>query len=300
MKVSLRLILITALAGLIVGCGPESRPIAPGDELDDDADDTELSTESESTEDTETGTHTDSESDTGANADSDGDTDIDADTDSDIDADTDGDTDTDTGSDIDTDTGSDIDTDTGSDIDTDTGEIWGTAKLTYYWVAYEDDYSGQANTNLATCEDVYIATVPYDFAYSLRIEGTGRLNDGRLLNLDDCSCEGGFACFMELGPDFPWGMGSQGNPLAPFVSIAVDNDYIEFGTLLYAPLLDGLTLPDNTVHDGCLRADDVGWGVNGMHIDWFVGLQSNYQTLVTLLPEELPLHHSAGKCDYLQ
>jgi hypothetical protein len=135
---------------------------------------------------------------------------------------------------------------------------------------------------------------------AIRLEGTGRLLDDRMLNIGGCSCAGGFSCFMELGPEFPWGMGSASNPLEPFVSIAVDNDVIDHGTILYSPDLDGTALPDATSHDGCLRADDIGGGITGMHIDWFVALRENYQTLDPLVPEQIVLHQNASKCDHLR
>ena len=218
-------------------------------------------------------------------------------TDGDTDADTDADTDTDSDADADADTDSDTDTD--SDSDTDTGEFFGTVDLTYYWVAYEGDHDGAADTVIETCDVEYLATVPYDFAVALRLEGTGKLLDDRLLNVD-CACNGGFSCFVELGPDFPWGMGSASNPLVPFVSIAVDHDVIGHGSVFWSPDLAGLELPGGGTHDGCVRADDVGGGIVGMHVDWFVGLVDNYQDLDPLVPGQLALHENAGTCAWLE
>ncbi len=217
------------------------------------------------------------------------------DTDGDSDNDSDGDADSDTDSDGDTDS----DSDAGPDGGDDTGTPFGMVDITYYWVAFEGDYSGTADTVLETCAYEYLATVPYDFAVALRMEGTGKLNDGRLLNVD-CDCDGGFSCFMELGAGFPWGMGSASNPLEPYVSIAVDHAYISHGTVLYSPDLDGVDLPDAGYHDGCLRADDVGGGITGMHVDWFVGLRDNYYDLDPLVPAQIALHEGAGICAYLE
>jgi hypothetical protein len=219
--------------------------------------------------------------------------------DADTDADSDADTDTDADADTDSDTDTDADVDADADGDTDTGTYFGTVDLTYYWVAYEGDYSGAADTTLQTCANSDLATVPYAFAVALRLEGTGKLLDDRLLNVA-CPCGGGFSCFVELGPGFPWGMGSASNPLEPFVSIAVDHDVIAHGTVLYSPDLDGLELPEGGTHDGCLRADDVGGGIDGMHVDWFVGLAENYQLLDPLVPEQIDLHENAGACAWLE
>ena len=170
--------------------------------------------------------------------------------------------------------------------------------ITYYWVAYEGDYTGAADTDLEECDYDYLATVAYDFAVALRLEGTGKLEDGTMLNID-CSCGGGFSCFVELGASYPWGMGSASNPLEPYVSIAVDTSVIPHGTILYSPDLDGVELPEGGYHDGCLRADDVGGGITGMHVDWFVGLRDNYYTMDPAVPEQIQLNEGAGVCDYL-
>lgn len=229
------------------------------------------------------------ESDDDAAADSDADTDSDGDTDSDSDTDADGDTDTDA------DTDTDSETDTGPDT---SGTELGTADLTYYWVAFEGDYDGPADTVIGTCDATPIATVAYDFAVAARLEGTGRLLDERMINID-CPCDGGFDCFVELDQDlYPWGMGSASNPLVPFVSVATDTSVISHGTVMYSPELAGLELPgDFGVHDGCVRADDVGGAIVGWHIDWFVGLRDHYLTLDPEVPEQVTLYGDVPACE---
>jgi 3D (Asp-Asp-Asp) domain-containing protein len=211
-----------------------------------------------------------------------------------------GDSDSDSDSDTDSDTDSDSDTDTDSDTDADTdpGTPFGNVQLTYYWVTQEADFDGADDTALGTCESAFIADVPYAFATSIRTEGTGKLEDGTMLNID-CDCGGGFDCFVELGEEFPWGMGSAGNALEPYVSIAVDESVIDHGTVLYALALDGASLPEGGAHDGCLRADDVGGSIVGMHIDWFVGLEDNYLELDPLVPETLNLYVDSPQCEGL-
>jgi 3D (Asp-Asp-Asp) domain-containing protein len=189
----------------------------------------------------------------------------------------------------------DADADTDADGDTDPGTAFGTVDLTYYWVTQEADFDGADDTALGDCDYGFIADVPYAFATSIRIEGTGKLEDGTMLNVD-CDCSGGFDCFVELGEEFPWGMGSAGNALEPYVSIAVDEAVIDHGTVLYAPALDGVELPEGGSHDGCLRADDVGGGIDGMHIDWFVGLEDSYLALDPVVPETLDLYADSPQC----
>jgi len=224
-----------------------------------------------------------------------GSADGDSDSDTDSDSDSDSDTDTDTDSDTDVDTDTDADTDADSDADTDLGTPLGNVELTYYWVTQEADFDGADDTALGDCDSGFLADVPYDFATAIRTEGTGKLDDGTMLNID-CDCGGGFDCFVELGPEFPWGMGSAGNALEPYVSIAVDESVIDHGAVLYAPALDGVALPEGGAHDGCVRADDVGGGIVGMHIDWFVGLEVNYLELDPVVPETLDVYADSPQC----
>lgn len=200
------------------------------------------------------------------------------------------------GGDGDTDTDSDTDGDSDSGSDT-SGTLLGSAELTYYWVAFEGDYDGPADTTIGTCDSTAIAMVPHDFAVAARLEGTGRLNDDRMINID-CPCGGAFDCFVELDPDlFPWGLGSADNPLVPFVSVATDTSVIPFGTVLYSPELDGLMLPDTWgVHDGCLRADDVGGAIIDWHVDWFVGLKDHYLVVDPEVPEQIFLYTDVPAC----
>jgi hypothetical protein len=191
-------------------------------------------------------------------------------------------------------------TETGPDPETDTGEpgnSLGVFELTYYWVAYEGDFDPAPTTDVGDCGGQTIATVPTEFADALKLEGSGKLLDGRLLNIGGCGCGGGYDCFIELDPrQFPWGQGSQSNPLMPYLSIATDTAVLSTGTWVYAADLDDQELPDGSTHDGCLRADDVGGGIDGMHIDWFVGLRDNYLTLDPDVPEQLELFEAGTLC----
>ena len=70
--------------------------------------------------------------------------------------------------------------------------------------------------------------------------------------------------------------------LVPFRSIAVDRNYISYGTVLYIPKARGtkVTLPDGTtrVHDGYFIAADTGGAIKGTHIDVFFGSIDPVQT----------------------
>ena len=164
------------------------------------------------------------------------------------------------------------------------GTAKGKVQLTYYWVTYEGDYTGADDTPLCDVSANVLATVPLAFANSLRLEGTGRLLDGRLLNVGgSCQCPSGMTtCYVVLDPVlYPWGMGAGSRALVPFRSIAVDRSFVPLGTHVYVPELDGVQMPSSYgfVHDGCLSADDVGGGIVGAQFDFFAAEKSNYRTL---------------------
>jgi 3D (Asp-Asp-Asp) domain-containing protein len=166
----------------------------------------------------------------------------------------------------------------------DPGASLGSFELTYYWVAYEGDYGGAADSELYDPDCALLATVSAEFADAIALEGTGRLVDGRLLNVAGaCGCASS-PCFAEADADHPWGYGVEDRALVPFRSLAVDADLIAYGSGLYLPALDGLTMPGEApwgafVHDGCAVAADTGGAIVGMHIDTFVGLRDAYLAL---------------------
>ena len=168
------------------------------------------------------------------------------------------------------------------------GGVRGVFELTYYWVTAEDDYGGAASEPLYDEACQVLATVAPEFARSLRLEGTGRLRDGRVLNVDGaCACPR-TPCFAEVDDQHPWGVGVQDRPLVPYRSVAVDRSVVPYGTHLWIPELDGVTVPGDApwggfVHDGCVIAADTGGSIIGAHLDWFVGLRASYRTLDPLL-----------------
>ena len=102
------------------------------------------------------------------------------------------------------------------------------AKWTYYYIAIEKEESGKGakNTWLKTCKGQPIKQVTRHYAERVHMEGTGRLEDGRMVNLADClgQCDlkkGQFNCFKEIdGQKYLWGIGSKDNNIYPYVSIA--------------------------------------------------------------------------------
>jgi 3D (Asp-Asp-Asp) domain-containing protein len=173
-------------------------------------------------------------------------------------------------------------------IDGGLGTLKGPAKLTYYYLAEQSDYSGANDTALCDVSTAVIATVPKAFADALAIEGSGKLTDGRVVNIGgNCACSSGMTtCYVVLDAAmYPWGVGVMSRALAPYRSIAVDPAFIAFGTKVYVPEFDGKTMPGSYgfVHDGCLVAADTGGAIVGAHIDFFVGQKSSYLTLDAML-----------------
>ncbi len=124
-----------------------------------------------------------------------------------------------------------------------------------------------------TCEALVNVSRP--FAAQLALQGTGRLRDGRVLNVAGrCTCPR-TPCFHVLPPHRQWGMGGSGQPLEPFRTVAVDPRRVKLGSLLYVPALDGVRMPGRApvggfVHDGCVVAGDTGGGIQGSQLDLFV------------------------------
>lgn len=71
------------------------------------------------------------------------------------------------------------------------------AKWTYYWITFESDESGsgEKDTFLSTPDGDKIAKVTRKYAERVKMEGTGKLRDGRVINLADCDIGDGFNCF---------------------------------------------------------------------------------------------------------
>jgi 3D (Asp-Asp-Asp) domain-containing protein len=196
-----------------------------------------------------------------------------------------------------------------TDPGTPVGAMWNT----YYYFANEADYGGADDTTLYDDSCNPIAEVPAEFSDDVCIEGSGRLADGTVINYaDSCSCgrrcpTGGIICYVVLDPaEFPWGMGSRGNPLEPLRSWAVDNSFLPFGTVLYAAEWDGVAIPEvdglgGFTHDGCFRADDVGGAIDGNHYDFFAGTAGMWRALEAIFPtrSDFTVYRDGDRCSHL-
>ena len=191
--------------------------------------------------------------------------------------------------------------------------------LRFYWLSLEADYeeSGSANVprggacalpanrwvELYTPDGYFFGRVSERYACSLKLEGSGLLRDGRVINYTG-SCKFGYGtCFEQLDlTDFPFGRGAGQRPLIPFKSVAVDPRLVPLGEPLYIPEFDGMRLPDGSVHDGCVRADDTGGGIKKRKMDFFVVTYGNFRFLLDQLlgVSWITPHVESPRCEYLR
>lgn len=124
-----------------------------------------------------------------------------------------------------------------------------------------------------------IAEVSKEFASQLALQGTGKLHDNRVLNIEgQCNCEH-TPCFKVT--ETAWGTAGSGKALQPFRTVAVDPRVVKLGSLLYVPLLAGRLMPGRApwggfIHDGCVEAEDTGGGIDGNQLDLFVGRKAYF------------------------
>jgi 3D (Asp-Asp-Asp) domain-containing protein len=200
--------------------------------------------------------------------------------------------------------------------------------ITFYYVIGEDEVSparvanenrdsGDGEAELAAitpdlvtlyagggrCEP--IAEVSKEFASQLAVQGTGKLHDGRVLNIwGACNCKHS-PCFKVTRAQ--WGTAGSGKPLQPFRTVAVDPKVVKLGSWLYVPLLEGRTMPGRSpwggyVHDGCVMADDTGGHIVGNRLDLFVGRKGYFLGLSGsggshAWARHVPVFDGTGICD---
>ena len=182
------------------------------------------------------------------------------------------------------------------------------AKWTYYWNTFEKEESGSGakDTWLRTCNGHNIKQVTRHYAERVHMEGTGKLGDGRFVNLGDClsKCDlsaGVFNCFelMDEGK-YTWGIGSRDNNIWPYHSVA--SNKLKYGTTVEIAQLVGVTMPgtNGQKHNGCVVVDDEGWSLENVHLDFFVGRESLYPQVDKLLHEIEAIDYTIKACTPLK
>jgi hypothetical protein len=159
---------------------------------------------------------------------------------------------------------------------------------TFYNIADEAFHPGPKTVPLYEAgSGRLIAYVSKSFHEDLDMEGTGRLNDGRVLNV---------ANYVNKIWDYKilsaeaFGVGILGHSLHPYRSVAVDFVHLckqagynfcnlpvvevrkrLIGALLYMPRLKGIPLGNGKIHDGYVCAQDIGGAIQLDRVDIFVG-----------------------------
>lgn len=160
------------------------------------------------------------------------------------------------------------------------GKRLGRYQLTYYHVARQRPDDRSRAVPLRDRRGKVLARVSRKFSRRLQMQGTGRLTDGRLINVAG-GCRKSKRCYHVLADDIEYGIGARNKPLQPFRSVAAP-PHIAFGTVLYIPELDGLAVPGGMqdgsyVHDGCVVAEDRGGGIRGRQLDLFTADGNRYR-----------------------
>ena len=181
-----------------------------------------------------------------------------------------------------------------------------TFDFTYYVVSMRPARDPN-ETAIYDCDGAFLTNASNAWLDDATTQGTARFtgDDGVAHTINT-----GSGCWVTLPYSARWGLGVEnqatGQPysLRPFRSIAVDPDELTVGAWYYVKELDGVTMPSpaaGVVHDGCVRAVDVGPAINGRHIDFFSGYLSAYNALSkgssTLGgKEQITLYGGADKC----
>ena len=156
---------------------------------------------------------------------------------------------------------------------------------------------------LYTPSGMFLGMFSKTFVKELRMEGSGWLADGTPVNYAGRCRYGVGTCFEILDPKrYPYGRGAGRRHLVPFRSVAVDRRLIPLGDTLYVPEWDGMRLPDGSVHDGCVRADDTGGAIRNRLIDFFVAELENFLWVNQQMfyHRYITPHVEHPRCDYLR
>jgi 3D (Asp-Asp-Asp) domain-containing protein len=182
-----------------------------------------------------------------------------------------------------------------------------TFDLTYYVISLRP--VGDPNeVTIRDCAGNFLTYASRKWRDDAIMQGTARYKtssgESRTINA-------GSGCWVRITDyDQRWGLGvwntAANEPFAlrPFRSIAVDRNVLTVGKWYYIKELDGVQMPypaSTMVHDGCVRAVDVGPAIIGRHIDFFSGYYSAYESLIQGSStmggkEQISLYSGTYKC----
>lgn len=156
-------------------------------------------------------------------------------------------------------------------------EPLGMFRNTHYYVVFESDYPAEAKTeSVLSMTGELLAQVSPKFYKDLLMEGSGKLNDGRVVNWAG-RVDGKSRYHITK---LTWGRGTGSCALKPFRTIAADPAQIPAGAIVKIAETVGMLLPDGSKHDGIWRAEDTGSAILHDRIDLFIGKKS-YNDLLT-------------------
>lgn len=148
----------------------------------------------------------------------------------------------------------------------------GRLRPSFYWAVIEKPDGLPRDQSILDIHGHVLAKVSAPFMKRLKMEGTGRLLDGRVVNFKDRvkKADGTLEIRWRIcGPEAPYGFGLGDIPLVPFRSVAVDPSVIPIGSKVYIPAAKGAVLPSGEIHDGVFKAVDIGDMIKDKKIDIF-------------------------------
>jgi 3D (Asp-Asp-Asp) domain-containing protein len=140
-------------------------------------------------------------------------------------------------------------------------------RASLYYTALQSDYAAGSEVALLSKEGALLARVSQEFSQKAAIEGSAKLSDGRLLNVDGVI--GGTRRWRIVSTEY--GLDAIGCPLVPLRSAAVDRLTVPLRTILFLPETVGIRRADGTAHDGIWYAVDTGSAIQKDRIDLFLG-----------------------------
>lgn len=144
---------------------------------------------------------------------------------------------------------------------------------TNYQIIPENEYPlSPKDSALLAMDGTVLAKVNAAYKKRIDLEGTGKLEDGRVLNYIGRDPNGGGIRYAET--IHPFGRGVGNCPLIPYHSAAVDPKVIPLGSVLRIKETVGMLLPDGSRSDGLWKAEDIGGAIKGDRIDLFTGIDT--------------------------
>jgi len=154
----------------------------------------------------------------------------------------------------------------------------GDLKPTFYWVAMETNDGGAKVKELKDIDGNVIARISNKFYTEIRMEGTGKMLDGRVINFH--VRVNGDIRWRVCPPEAPYGYGIEDYVLTPFRSVAVDPNVVPIPSKIFIPAAKGTPLPDGSIHDGIFDAVDIGSAIQNQRIDIFTSFGDQSQVFI--------------------